>query len=147
MCAPLAMAGLQVASSLAQGAADAKSLRRQARAARDDASAQAARLNAQAEYTRDRAGRDSATARARASMTSIDPASESVVASLAGQHARSLDPALQDEAAARDALASGDIRAQTLKRAARNAVYRSLLGSAAPLLNRGGGGNVMSIPL
>jgi hypothetical protein len=140
------MAGLQVASSLAQGAADAKSLRRQARAARDDASAQAARFNAQAEYTRDRAERDSATARARASMTSIDPLSESVVASLADNHARSLDPALQQEAAARDALASGEIQAQTLKRASRNAVYRSLLGNAGTLLNRGVGGNVIAIP-
>ena len=147
MCAPLAMAGLQVASSLAQGAADAKSLRRQARAARDDASAQAARLDAQAEYARDRADRDSASARARASMTSIDPASESVVASLAGNHARSLDPALQDEAAARDALAGGESRAQTLRRASRNAAYRSLLGSAGALVNRGAGGNVIAIPL
>jgi hypothetical protein len=80
-------------------------------------------------------------------MTSIDPLSESVVASLAGNHARSLDPALQDEAAARDALAGGESQAQTLRRAARNAVYRSLLGSAGPLLSRGGGNHVMSIPL
>lgn len=147
MCAPLAMAGLQAATSLAQGAAEAKSLRRQARAARDEAGAEAARLNAQAEYARDRASRDSATARARAATTSIDPRSESVVASLADHHARSLDVALQDEAAAREALAGGEVRAQLLRRASRNTIYRSLLGSAGALVNRSAGAGVISIPL
>jgi len=147
MCAPLAIAGLQAASSLAQGAAEATSLRRQARAAREDASAEAARHAAQAEILRDRAGRDSATARARAAMTSTDPSSESLVATLADSHARRLDPALQEEAAARTALADGENRAQTLRRASRNVVYRSLLGGASTLVNRAAGGNVIAIPL
>ena len=147
MCAPLAIAGLQVASSLAQGAAEAKSLRRQARAAREDASAQAALHVAQAQVVRDRAARDSAAARARAAMTSIDPQSESVVATLADNHARRLDPALQEEAAARTALADGESRAQALRRASRNVVYRSLLDNASTIANRAVGGNVIAIPL
>ena len=146
MCAPLAMAGLQVASSLAQGAAEASSLRRQARAAEQDAKAAAATHAARAEFARDRAGRDSAADRARVSMSSVDPASESIVASLSAAHAARLDPARLEEDAARGALAEGARRSAEFRRASRTAVYRSLIGSAATMVNRAVGGNVIAIP-
>jgi hypothetical protein len=141
------MAGLQVAGTLAQGAAEASAMRRQARAAEQDARTTADALAAEAEFARDRAGRDSAAARARASMSAIDPSSESVVASLSDAHARRMDPALRADAGAGRVLAGADARAAALRRASRGAIYRSLLGSGLNLAARLPGSGVIGIPI
>lgn len=146
MCAPIALAGIQIASTLAQGAAGARDLKRQARQAEAAARAAAAASSAHAEYLRDAASRDTATDRVRAATSGADPSSESALASLSARHALRLDPALAAEHDASTRLYEGANQSALLKRASRNAIYRSLLGSAGTIVNRAAGSSVIAIP-
>jgi hypothetical protein len=145
MCAPLALGGLQVAAQLAGAAAQGRQARDAARLAERDARSQAAAATARAERLRDEAARGSAAARARAFAGAVDPKSESLVASLAEAHARSLDPVLALDHEAALALDAGQRRARALKAAGRQAVARSLLGMVTAAA--AGSGTAIRIPL
>lgn len=146
MCAPIALAGFQLASTLASGAAEASQARYQAKLARLDASEQARAATANAEFRRADADRASASERARQSASGVDPQSESVLASLAQHHADRTGPALDEEYNARLALYRGEVEAQKLRRRASSALSRSLLSGTGILASSALGGNAISIP-
>jgi hypothetical protein len=133
MCAPLALTGLQLASSLAGAAASGRDLKRQAAEAERSARADAQAATARAEYARDDALSRTATLRARAFASAIDPKSESLVASLAAAHAKSLDESGAIGQAAAEARYRGQQRALVLRAARRPLLARSLLGLAGTL--------------
>lgn len=146
MCAPIALAGFQLASTLASGAAEASQARYQARLARLDAHEQARAATANAEFRRNDADQASASERARRFASGIDPQSESVTASLAQHHADRAGPALDEEYNARLALWRGEVQARELRRRASAALTRSLLSGSGVLTSSTLGGNAISIP-
>lgn len=147
MCVPLALTGLQIASSIAGAAAQASDQRRQARQAEANARAEAASANARGERLRDQADTRAATARVNAFTSGADPQSESVTATLAADHAGDLDGVRLEEDVARQALYRGDVQARQLRRNARNGLAQSLLGAAEAASGLRSSRNSIYIPL
>ena len=138
MCAPIALTGLQLVSSLAGAAAGRRDLARQARQADQEARDAADIASARAEFSRDEALRRTAETRARAFASGADPQSESVVASLAAIHARNLDESRWLAHSGASALAEGRLRARNLRAARRALEARSLLAAAETLVGFAG---------
>ncbi|MEQ1756561.1 MAG: hypothetical protein ABL973_20770 [Micropepsaceae bacterium] len=147
MCVPIALTGLQIASSIAGAAAQSADQRRQAKQAEANARADAASANARGERLRDQADTRAATARVNAFTSGADPKSESVTASLAAAHARDLDGVRAEEDAARQSLYQGDVQSRQLRRAARAGLARSLIGAAETVSGLRSSGNTIYIPL
>jgi hypothetical protein len=133
MCAPIALTGLQLASSLAGAAAGRRDLARQARQAELDARAEAGLAAARAAFARDDALDRTAGLRARAFASGIDPQSESLVTALSAAHARSLDESRWFEHEGSHVLYRARNRAASLRAARQPMLARSLLGVAETL--------------
>jgi len=133
MCAPIALTGLQLVSSLAGAAAGRRDLARQARQAEQDARAEAGLAAARAAFARDDALDRTAGLRARAFASGIDPQSESLVTALSAAHARSLDESRWFEHEGSHVLYRARNRAASLRAARQPMLARSLLGLAETL--------------
>jgi len=138
MCAPMALTGLQLVSSLAGAVAARRDLALKARQAQQEARAEAGLATARAAYARDDALTLSARQRARAFASGVDPQSESLVATLSAAHARNLDESLWLQHGAAHALYTGRSRAEALRAARQPALARSLLGIAETLVESQG---------
>lgn len=145
MCAPIALTGLQLAGALAGAAAGSRDMKRQAAEVERAARADATTLTARAGLARADALERTAARRVRAFTAGVDPKSNSVVDSLAADHARNLEGAETFGQSAAQVLHDGQVRARALRAGRHAALARSLLGVATTLAERGGGGNRLRI--
>lgn len=137
MCHPVAMLGLQVATTVAGGVKASREAKYQARLSRMQGENRFRAAVANAEFARYGAERAAATQRVKMFTSGVDPRSASAVDVLAEDRANRVVDELNEFYKGRLAVWESERQAEAFNRQSKNALYRSLIVAGGTILGEG----------